>query len=95
MLAARALLQLFEKSTIRVVGTRQNQENFQKTHFWKKNFFEAFEEFPTKFLIFILWILMILGFRKLESWKTAIDESRSRSNKKAAGRFLPSIYLRC
>ena len=80
MLAARALLQLFEKSTIRVGTARQNQENFQKTHFWKKkyNFFEAFEEFPTKVLILILWILMILGFRKLESWKIAIGKSRSR-----------------
>ena len=72
MLAARALLQLFEKSTIRVGTARQNQENFQKTHFWKKpNFFEAFEEFPTKFLIFILWILMILGFRNAEIWKNS------------------------
>ena len=72
MLAARALLQLFEKSTIRVGTARQNQEIFQKTHFWKKtDFFGAFEEFPTKFLIFILWILMILGFRNAEIWKNS------------------------
>ena len=69
----------------------QNPEKFKKLTFENKNnFFEAFEEFPTKFLIFILWILMILGFRKLESWKTAIGKSRSRPHKKAGGRFFPS-----
>ena len=55
MLAARALLQLFEKSTIRVGTARQNQEIFKKNSLLKKtDFFGAFEEFPTKFLIFIL-----------------------------------------
>ena len=72
MLAARALLQLFEKSTIRVGTARQNQEIFKKLTFEKKYyFFGAFEEFPTKFLIFILWILMILGFRNAEILKNS------------------------
>ena len=51
---------------------RQNQENFKKLTFEKRNnFFEAFEEFPTKFLILILWILMILGFRIVEILKNS------------------------
>ena len=39
MLAARALFQLFEKITIRVVGTRQNQEKSEKILLQKKNTF--------------------------------------------------------
>ena len=70
------LFQVFDSSTLRVGRAPQNQEKFQKTHFWKKNIlFEAFLKFPTRFLILTLWFFVILRILRARFWKPMILES--------------------
>ena len=63
MLPARALLQLFEKITIRVVRARQNQENFQKLTFEKKKLFCVLKKNNSEQAVFSLLLMSFDDFR--------------------------------